>query len=58
MIERRRQRRILEEHQTRLERSLWEEPNRAQVEVDTTSQREDDQLDNNEHGDLQTTTKR
>ena len=52
VVERRRQRRVLHEHQSGLKADLWEEPYRAQIQYYTTTQREDNQFDDDKGGDL------
>ena len=52
VVERCRQRRVLHEHQSRLEADLREEPYRTQVQYYTAAQWEDNQLNNNKGGDL------
>lgn len=52
MVERCRQRRVLHKHQSRLKADLREEPYRTQIQYYAAAQWEDNQLDNDESGNL------
>lgn len=52
VVERCRQRRVLHEHQSRLEANLREKPYRTQIQYHAAAQWEDNQLDDNKSGDL------